>query len=35
MRKGERGLGGEEVRTVVEDEAGEERRLSGRGTLMG
>jgi hypothetical protein len=33
--KGEKGLGGEEIRTVVEDEAGEERRLSGRGTLMG
>jgi hypothetical protein len=29
------GEGGEEVRTVVEDEAGDERRLSGKGTLMG
>jgi hypothetical protein len=35
LGKGERGLGGEAVRTVVEDEAGDERRLSGRGTLMG
>jgi hypothetical protein len=30
-----KGVEGEEVRIVVEDEAGDERRLSGRGTKMG
>jgi hypothetical protein len=32
--RGERGLGGEEVRIVVKDEAGDERRFSRRGTSM-